>query len=258
MRYKLTIAYDGADFHGWQRQVGPDPERQALRTVAGVLEHALRRVLAQPVHVVGASRTDAGVHAKGQVAHFDAHLRIPIEKVPAALNSRLPQDLEVVAAQPVAPGFDAITSAVSKRYRYRIFNSPRRPLNKRNFVWHCWTPLEVEPMRDAGRRLVGEHDFAAFAAAGHGRASTVRTIHGCVVENHQPEVQVIVEGDGFLYHMVRIITGTLVEVARGRFSPDVIDRMLESGDRRQGGPTLPSRGLCLEWIRYEEEMNDQR
>ena len=250
-RYKLTIAYDGTAFHGWQKQVSTTDANQPLRTVAGVVEEALQRVLRQPLDVVGASRTDAGVHAKGQVAHFNAHTQIPLDRLTQAINSRLPDDVEVLTAEPAAPEFDAISDATSKQYRYRVFNTSQRPLTKRHFVWHCWTPLDDARMADAAAGLVGTHDFEGFAAAGHNRATTVRTVLGCEIQRDKPELHIVVTGTGFLYNMVRIIAGTLVEVGRGRFEPDVIDRILESHNRRDAGPTLPARGLCLEWIKYE-------
>ncbi len=210
----------------------------------------------QPISLVGASRTDTGVHARGQVAHFEAATPIPLERLAPAINSRLPDDVEVVEARVVPHSFDAIRSVISKQYRYRLYNADRRPLELRNYVYHCWTPLEFASMRDAAARLVGTHDFAGFAAASHGRLTTVRTIHACRVDASPtlfPEVHLFVEGDGFLYNMVRIIAGTLVEVGRGRFTPEVIDQVLQTGDRRLAGPTLPASGLWLEWIRYEEE-----
>lgn len=255
-RYRLTLAYDGTAFHGWQQQEPPD--REPLRTVAGVVGGALRRLLGQSVSLVGASRTDAGVHAGGQVAHFDASVRIPLDRLAHAINSRLPEDVEVIGVEHAASDFDAISNAVAKQYRYRIFNTTQRPLHKRYYVWHCWTPLDIGAMRDAAARLVGTHDLAGFAAAGHGRTSTVRTIFDCRIETKMPELQVVVEGGGFLYNTVRIIAGTLVEVGRGRFGPDVIDRVLVTGDRSLGGPTLPAHGLCLEWIKYGEAKSMRR
>jgi len=248
-RYMLTIAYDGTAFHGWQKQT--PPECEPLRTVAGVVEDALRHVLRQPLDLVGASRTDAGVHAQGQVAHFDADTSIPLEKIASAVNSRLPNDVEIRSAQIAPARFDAISDATSKQYRYRIFNTAQRPLDKRHTVYHCWTPLDITLMSDAAARLVGTHDFEGFAAAHHGRTTTVRTVLRCeVLTTDAPEVHIVVEGTGFLYNMVRIIAGTLVEVGRGRFTPDVVDRILQSHDRRQAGPTLPPQGLCLEWIKH--------
>ncbi|MAE67222.1 MAG: tRNA pseudouridine(38-40) synthase TruA [Phycisphaeraceae bacterium] len=252
MRYKLIIAYDGAAFHGWQKQYA-QPDRRPLRTVAAVVEDALQRVVRQPLDLVGASRTDAGVHAQGQVAHFNADLPLPCSKLALAVNSRLPKDVEVRSAEPAADDFDAISDAIRKRYRYRIFNTARRPLGQRQYVWHCWTPLDQQRMNRAAARLIGTHDFAGFAAAGHGRTTTVRTVFDCRVEQDGIEKHVVVEGDGFLYNMVRIIAGTLAEVGRGRFEPEVIDEIIASGDRARAGPTLPASGLCLEWIQHREK-----
>ncbi len=247
-RYKLTLAYDGTAFHGWQKQVTLDG--QPLRTVAGTVEDTLRRVLRQPISLVGASRTDAGVHAVGQTAHFNADTTIPTERLATAINSRLPQDVEVVSAEPAPTTFDAISDAASKQYRYRIHNTTRRPLAIRHTVWHCWIPLDTTAMAAAAARIVGTHDFEGFAAASHGRATTVRTVLRCEIERHDPELHIVVEGTGFLYNMVRIIAGTLIEVGRGHFQPNRIDQILATCDRRQAGPTLPPTGLCLEWIKY--------
>lgn len=249
-RYRMTIAYDGAAFHGWQRQ----PE---LRTVQQVIEEAMRVRLGQPIHVQGASRTDSGVHALGQVAHFDAATRIPTERLASAITSRLPRDVEVRDVVEAAPDFNAISGAVDKQYRYRIWTSPHRPLHERDRVYPCHYPLDLDAMRNAAARIVGEHDFAAFAAAGHGRASTVRTVFACDIEpagsDDAPELHVVIRGNGFLWNMVRIIAGTLVEIGRGSRSPDLIDTLYETGDRSQAGNTLPAAGLCLEWIRYEND-----
>lgn len=249
-RYKLTIAYDGTEFHGWQIQAAQ--KGADLRTVGGVLQDVLRRVLKQPVDLVGASRTDAGVHARGQVAHFDAVTSIPIDRLPLAVNSRLPKDIEVMAAEIVLPAFHAIRDAVVKQYRYRIHNTTHRPLQYRHTAWHCWWSLDINRMNDAAMRLVGTHDFAGFATADPGRATTVRTVRACSVirRSDTPLVDIVVQGDGFLYHMVRIIVGTLVEVGRGHFEPTVVDHVLATADRREAGPTLPAQGLWLEWIDY--------
>ncbi len=247
-RYKLTVAYDGTLFHGWQRQT--DTQGQPLRTVQGELELALMRLLRQPVAVRGASRTDSGVHALGQSVQMDVISPVPLARLAQAVNSRLPDDLEVMSVELAPPGWDVLRDVESKQYRYRLYASVHKPLAQRNYVFHCWTPLDLAPMRDAAARLVGTHDFGGLAAAGHGRASTVRTIHDCRVETAGLEVHIVVAGDGFLYNMVRILAGTLVEVGRGRFAPSVIDDILRTADRRLAGPTLPPNGLWLEWIRY--------
>jgi len=288
-RFKLTVAYDGSGFHGWQKQADQDNRPEpSLRTVAGVLETTLIECMKQPITLVGASRTDAGVHALGQVAHFDAATRIPIDRMTLALNARLPDDIDVRGAEVVDRSFDAISDATWKQYRYRLYNTWRRPLDRRHFVYHCWTPLNIDRMNEAAAHFVGTHDFAGFASADHGRITTVRTIFACRVERAQglglsvrsdkaapqpdpvsdppaslpgllapgdpeaPEVHIVVQGSGFLYNMVRIIAGTLVEVGRGKFDPSIVKHVLASKDRRQAGPTLPPHGLWLEWIRYDE------
>jgi len=247
-RYRLTLAYDGHRFHGWQRQT--DPKGNVLRTVQGEVEAALARLCGQPIHVIGASRTDAGVHAKGQVAHFDAVCRVPIENLAHALTGRLPPDIDVVRAAMAPPDFHAIRDAKRKEYRYTIHNARTRPLWLRSRVHHFWEPLDAGRMNDAAARLVGEHDFEGFASAGHGRESTVRTIFACDATRDGDTVTIRVEGNGFLYNMVRILGGTLVEVGRGHCPPEVIDRVLASRNRADAGPTLPPEGLCLEWIDY--------
>lgn len=255
-RYRMVVAYDGSYFHGWQKQ--EPPEGKALRTVAGVVESTMIRTLGQPITLVGASRTDAGVHAWGQVAHFDAKTRIPTDRLALAINSRLPDDVEIRHTEVAPPAFYAIGGAKNKQYRYRIYNSLHRPLGMRNMVWHCWWDLDVARMQDAAARLMGEHDFAGFAAANHGRTTTVRTIFDCHVEQQNDEIHIVVSGSGFLYNMVRIIAGTLVEVGRGRSQPDVVDAVLESCDRRLAGQTLPPQGLWLEWIRYEDGFDSAK
>lgn len=248
-RYRLTLAYDGAQFHGWQRQT--TPQGQVLRTVQGVVEQALQRLCGQPIHVIGASRTDAGVHARGQVAHFDAVCRVPVENLAHALTGRVPRDVDILDARIAPPDFHAIRDAKRKEYRYTIHNTRRRPLWLRTRALHFWEPLDERRMNDAAARLVGEHDFAGFASAGHGRESTVRTIHACSVERIDQTVTIIVQGNGFLYNMVRILGGTLVEIGRGHCNPERIDQALASGNRADAGPTLPAEGLCLEWIQYD-------
>jgi tRNA pseudouridine38-40 synthase len=255
-RYKLTIAYDGAGFHGWQKQHQPDPldstaAPKVLRTVQQVVEDAVVRVTRQPVTLMGASRTDAGVHAEGQVAAFSADTPIPIERMHLALNSRLPEDVEVRRAEIVPDDFDPIGDAVRKTYRYTFHTSERKPLGERHRVFHCFVPIDEAAMHEAAQHLVGEHDFAAFAHAQHGRLSTIRTIHACGVRRLNEERLIIeVTGNGFLYNMVRIIAGTLFEVGRGHWPAEQVWAILEGKDRRAAGPTLPPQGLCLTHIEY--------
>lgn len=278
-RYRLTIAYDGTEFHGWQKQqppasmplgsfvLGPAPGGEAsppgaepgvarvdLRTVQEVVERAVREVVHHPVTVIGASRTDAGVHAKHQTAAYTVPDEVrgpPIERLAMAINSRLPEDVLVTRAARAEEDFDPVFDAVAKGYRYTIHDSRERPLWDRRYVHHCWQPVDAAAMNEAAAALAGEHDFAAFAAAGHGRGSTVRTVVGCRVVRLAPDrVAIDVAADGFLWNMVRIIAGTLLEVGRGKMSAAEVAAALESKDRSRAGPTLPPEGLCLEWAYY--------
>jgi len=259
-RFALRLAYDGTDFHGWQRQEPPNQE--PLRTVQGELDRALTEVLQAPVACHGASRTDAGVHAEAQVAAFSGDCRVPIGRLAAALNARLAEDVRVMAAWIVPADFDPVGDALSKGYRYEIASMQpfraRLPFDRR-MVYPAQHALDVARMRAAGAALVGEHDFAAFAHAQHGRESTVRRVHSCEVAMlPEDRVAIDVSGNGFLYNMVRIIAGTLVEVGRGRIEPTAIPSILASGDRSRAGPTLPPQGLRLRWIQYPEDRAEPR
>lgn len=254
-RYKLTIAYDGTDFHGWQKQHPLDQE--PLRTVQGVVEEAILAVVREPVHLVGASRTDSGVHARGQVAAFDTKNEIPLERLPRAVNSRLPDDVQVLSAEIACDGFNPISDAIAKGYRYTIAHSTidggEMPLFDRHLV--AWTAykLDAERMHAAAQHIIGEHDFASFTRKHHGRESTTRTVHECAVESiDRYRININVSGGGFLYNMVRIIAGTLLEVGRGKLEPDSIPGVLEARDRGAAGPTMPPEGLCLMWVRYPD------
>jgi tRNA pseudouridine38-40 synthase len=244
-KYKLTIAYDGTDFHGWQRQPG-------VRTVQGVIEDVARRVLREPMSVVGASRTDAGVHAAGQVAHFALLRDVPAANVQRALSQRLPVDVTVVSAEEVGLEFHATRDARCKQYCYRIYADRARPVEQlaQRFAWHVWWPLDLERMRAAAELLVGRHDFVAFAGAGSPRLSTVRSVTRLDVRRVEREVRIEVEGDGFLYNQVRNMVGTLVEIGRGHWPPLRAGEILAARDRRLAGPTAPPHGLCLMWVRY--------
>ncbi len=249
----MVIAYDGTDFHGWQKQ--EPPGTAPLRTVQGVLEEAVREVVRSPAHVVGASRTDAGVHAIGQVAAFTADHRVPIERLPLAINARLPEDVCVRSAEVVPEGFDPIRDCTSKCYRYTIEHGADRPdaalMFERRSVWRTWHALQAERMRAAAQAIAGTHDFVAFANVDHGRETTVRTVFGCAVLEPRPgRIVIEIAGSGFLYNMVRIIAGTLVEVGRGRIDAQAVRDALRTGDRTRTGPTLPPQGLRLEWVAY--------
>jgi tRNA pseudouridine38-40 synthase len=256
-RYKLTLAYRGTHYHGWQSQAltenytGPTPaEGHGIPTVQETLSRAIAQIVHHPVKVTGSSRTDAGVHAKGQIAHFDTdQVQIPREGLRRAVNARLPSDITIKLLEPVDDAFDAITSTTSKRYQYAIWNQPDRPTFFPDLAWHRWQALDHAAMREAARRLVGTHDFASFARPGHGRESTVRTVLACDVAFRAPMLVIGVAGTGFLWNMVRIMVGTLVEVGLGRYQPADLDAMLAAKDRQAAGSTAPPHGLYLQWIR---------
>ena len=252
-RYRLIVAYEGTDFHGWQKQepAGESP----LRTVQGVLEETVRNVMREPIILNGASRTDAGVHARGQVAAFTSDKEIDPERIARAITARLPDDVQVQHAEFVSEDFDPISQARSKCYSFDYAHG-RPPA--------CWPPLfdrrttyrihhDLDPtlMNEAASYLVGEHDFQAFAQKQHGRDNTIRTIFNCQVFKTGPHrIRLEVTGSGFLYNIVRIIAGTLREAGRGHFSPEQVSEALRTGNRRLAGPTLPPEGLCLQWIHY--------
>ncbi len=243
---RLVLAYDGTEFHGWQKQPG-------LRTVQDTIEQALRRVVRHQVVVLGASRTDSGVHARGQVAHFRTDRDIPCHNLKRAIGGRLPKDISLRHVSDVPASFSASRDPVSKLYRYRIYSHNDRPVEEQvqRYTYHFWNPLDVGIMRAAARHLVGEHDFAAFATSGHQRLTTVRTILRAEVHRHFREVCIDFEGTGFLYNQVRNMVGTLLEIGRGHWPVERIEAILAGRDRSQAGPTAPARGLCLEWIRYD-------
>jgi tRNA pseudouridine38-40 synthase len=245
---KLVIAYDGTEFHGWQKQ----PE---LRTVQGVVEQAIRRTARHQAELIGSGRTDAGVHAAGQVANFRTECAIPAFKLRAAIGSRLPKDVSLTEATDVATEFDARISAHSKLYRYRIHNAADRPVGRlaQRQTYHFWNPLDVERMRQAASHFIGMQDFAAMASKGSERETTVRTVLRCEVERWYDEVRVSVIGCGFLYNQVRNMVGTLIEVGRGHWEPDYVGEIMAGKDRRAAGPTAPARGLSLQWVRYPAE-----
>jgi tRNA pseudouridine38-40 synthase len=256
MRYRLLLAYCGTRYHGWQRQPvletykgDPPPPGAGIPTVQETLATALAAVVGHPVSPVGSSRTDAGVHAKGQLAHFDTNqTQIPPESLRRAANHRLPEDILIRTIEPASDSFDAITAAISKRYQYFIWNAPDRNPFAPDLCWHRWQSLDVAAMQSAAARFVGEHDFASFARPGHGRQTTIRTIAQCHAAARGPRLVIGIEGSGFLWNMVRIIVGTLVEVGLGRRAPDDIPPMLAARSREAAGPTAPPHGLYLQWI----------
>jgi tRNA pseudouridine38-40 synthase len=250
----LTIQYDGADYHGWQIQPG-------RRTVQGKLSDAVTSLVGRKITVHGASRTDAGVSALGQVGLFEIlNCPIPTENFLKAINDRLPDGIVVTEVSEASSDFDLVGAVTTKLYRYTIYTGKNRPVLDVRYCWHVPEKLNVEAMNTAAQYLVGKHDFKSFASAKDNRDSSVRTISRCDVvlipaqagiQNTQNEwLYIDIEGDGFLYNMVRNITGSLVEVGIGRWQPDKMKEVLEACDRTAAGPIAPPQGLCLMWIRY--------
>lgn len=242
-RIKLTVAYDGTNYYGWQKQ--PD-----AITVEEVVNRELTRLLQEPIEVIGASRTDSGVHALGNVAVFDTDTRIPPEKISYALNARLPKDIVIQDSKEVPPDFHPRRTDCVKTYEYRILNTRFPVPTMRLYAHYVYKPLDVEKMQAAAAFLVGEHDFASFCSAGSQVKETVRTIYRLDLKREGNMVSFQVEGNGFLYNMVRIIAGTLIEVGISSYPPERVREMLEARDRIRCGPKAPACGLTLVGIRY--------
>jgi tRNA pseudouridine38-40 synthase len=254
----MTVAYRGTRYHGWQQQAllptykgPPPPPGHGIPTVQETLSRAMAKVLHHPVSVVGSSRTDTGVHAKGQVAHFDTpETRIPPNNLRRAINHKLPPDIRIRSLEIAPEGFHAISWANHKRYQYFIWNAPDVNPFCHDLAWHWWQPLNVAAMEKAAEYFEGTHDFASFCKPAHVRETTVRTVLRCQVTARRPRLLVAVEGPGFLWNMVRIMVGTLVQVGMGAYPPEEILRMIEARDRRAAGPTAPPEGLYLHWVRF--------
>jgi len=243
---KMIIAYDGTSYHGYQEQKGTD-----LTTIQQVVEKCLSRLAGKEIKITGAARTDAGVHAGGQVVNFNAAgWPIPVERIPLALNGTLPDDIVVLSAQNIPPDFHARYSALTKTYRYTVYNA-RIP----SPFWRLYSHFEprslnLEAMSAAAKYLEGRHDFASFQAAGSNTKTTVRTLFQVNISRRKEIVQLTFRGDGFLYNMVRILSGTLLEVGLGKMPPEEMGRILEARKRARAGPTVPARGLCLINVEY--------
>jgi tRNA pseudouridine38-40 synthase len=241
---KLTIAYDGTNYVGWQRQSNGVSVQQVLEEAFAPLVGGV------PPTIAGASRTDAGVHARGQVASVNTETDLSVSAVWRALNVRLPADVRVTSVEEATPGFHARFHAVAKSYRYRMIISQVQPPFDRLYAWHAPEPKKIEWMRDAAARLVGRHDFASFQARGAFVKDTVRTIHRLDLHEEGDEIQMDCDGDGFLRHMVRAIAGTLAEVGTGLRPASSIAGILHAKDRRAAGATAPACGLTLVGVRY--------
>jgi tRNA pseudouridine38-40 synthase len=245
---RLTVEYDGTEFCGFQWQ-------PAERTVAGVLEDALGRLLGESVKITGAGRTDRGVHASGQVVSIATHGRVPSDRLLPALNALLPSDCSVREAAIVDAGFSARFSAQERTYVYAILNRAQRSALLARYAWHVAGPLDLAAMRAAGAHLVGEHDFRSFATSTlrpGAPASTVRTIRRLDLEREGDLVRIEIAANGFLHHMVRTIASGLVECGLGRRAPGEVAAVLAARDRSAAGSIAPALGLCLAGVRYAD------
>ena len=242
-RWRAVVEYDGTEFSGWQRQDGQ-------RTVQSVVEDAIRQVVGESVFVRAAGRTDAGVHADGQVVSFDLVQPMPPRGLLRGLNSVLPPDVALVEVSEASPEFDARFSARGKIYRYTVWNHVVRSPRRARTTWHVRQVLDMDAIRRTAGLLIGEHDFRAFRASDCDRRTTRRLVRRLEVDRQGALVTFDVEATAFLKNMVRILVGTLVDVGRGRIAPGIVARMLESGDRTIGGMTAPAQGLTLLHVFY--------
>src|SRR5271156_504647 len=249
---KLTIAYDGSDFHGWQLQ-------PCLPTIQGAIHDAIRQITQEPITIHGASRTDAGVHALGQVAHFKTHPTLDAQEIQRGLNALLPPTIRIVAAQEVGQDFHARWLAQGKTYRYRIYRGEVLPPFDHRRAFHYPWPLDEAAMSAAARAFAGQHDFTSFAASTGSEEDDKdrdmqRTIHSSEIvrELGHDEIAYVVRGRSFLRYMVRKIVGTLIEVGKGRLAPTDIPEIFAARDRSRSGPTVPPEGLCLVALEYPD------
>ncbi len=241
-RVRLIVAYDGTNYHGWQVQ------NNGI-TIESELNRCLSELLGEPIEVIGASRTDAGVHALGNVAVFDTNARMPAEKISYALNQRLPEDIRIQKSEEVATDWHPRYCDSRKTYEYRIYRGEFALPTKRLYSLFTYHKLDVEKMQEAAEYFVGEHDFKSFCQVNAQVKSTVRTVTEVKVYEEGPDIIIRVTGNGFLYNMVRIMTGTLLEIGQGKRNPQEIPDMIAAKNREAAGPTAPAHGLML--VKYE-------
>lgn len=240
---KLTIEYQGKDFNGWQKQ----PNKLNIQ---GEIERAIGSITGEEIDLIGSGRTDAGVHSLGQVANFKTNSTLPIEKFALAINSRLKKSIVIKHAEEVEEQFHSRYSVHSKKYRYVINNSSTGTAIYRELEYQFPLPLNIEKMQQAAKYLEGEHDFSAFKASGTSSKNSVRKIFKAEVEKQDERVYIELTGSGFLYNMVRIIAGTLLDVGTGKIQPEEIPEIIKSKDRKKAGKTLPAVGLYLVEVMY--------
>ena len=243
-RVLLRVAYDGTNYHGWQVQPG-------AVTIEQVLNEKLTELLGEPIEVIGASRTDSGVHAMGNVAVFDTEHRMPADKICFALNQRLPEDIRIQSSMEVEPDWHPRKHHCIKTYEYKILNRKMEVPSLRLYTHFCHFDLDLDQMRQAAKMLTGEHDYKSFCNVRTQVLDTVRTVYSIDIEKDSNDVITIrVRGNGFLYNMVRLMTGTLLRVGRGELPPEAVTDILASGERWQAGPMAPACGLCMMGVEY--------
>lgn len=240
---KLTVEYDGTNYCGWQVQ------KNGL-AIQEVLQKAIEDLVRHSIKLTGSSRTDAGVHARGMVANFFSGCSIPISNYPAAINVRLPRDITVSEAEEVPEDFHSRYSSKGKRYSYTILNRKAPSALLRNYAAHIPVELCVPSMQEAAQYFLGSHDFSAFKSSGSSIKDNVRTVRILDINKNIDLIKIEIEADGFLYNMVRIIAGTLIDVGKGRISPGDISSIIKSRSRERAGKTAPPQGLCLECVLY--------
>lgn len=246
MRIGLKIEYDGTAYGGWQRQKNAPSIQQTI-------EEALERALGCSCRVIGAGRTDAGVHAYGQVAHLDIETKIPADRFSYILNQKLPDDIRIVQSWQAAENFHARRDAIGKHYRYTIYQAPHASALERNSSVHVPQQLDVKKMQQAAQVLIGEHDFSAFRTVGSNIVGTVRTVYRLEVQQQGQHIHIDIWGNGFLYNMVRIIAGTLIEIGKGKIPVQEMQSILDSKERARAGATAPAKGLAMCEVFYRTE-----
>ncbi|MGM0410244.1 MAG: tRNA pseudouridine(38-40) synthase TruA [Bacillota bacterium] len=241
---KITVEYDGSNYQGWQFQ------KHTNKTIQEVLENKLGKLNKSPVKVIGAGRTDSGVHAKAQTANFYLDVSIPVDRIPIALNSMLPQDIVCKKAELVSDDFHARYDSKAKKYRYRLLNKSYHSVFTRNYVYTFYRKLNFKKINFALKDFIGEHDFASFQSSGSDIKDTIRVIESFEMFEHNEEMWFEIKGNGFLYNMVRIIIGTLLEIGLEKRPANDIDRILKAKDRKEAGFTAPAKGLTLIKVYY--------
>ena len=248
-RVRMVVSYDGTDYSGWQLQPNGI-------TIEEVLNRELTALLKEPISVIGASRTDSGVHARGNIAVFDTENRMPADKICFALNQRLPEDIRVQRSEEVPADWHPRKANCTKTYEYKVLNRKISMPLERLYAHFCYFNLDLDKMREAAAYLVGEHDFKSFCTVRTQAEETVRTIYSLDITKQEDMITIRISGSGFLYNMVRIIAGTLLEVGMGAYPPEHMEEILDARDRQAAGRTAPARGLTLVSMEYQKELPD--